>query len=122
MEVLKEWPVKLQLVRTKKGSVIYRIVLDDNHFFLEQNPLKNSKYGYAYRAIKERFPEFYMFWEIKNNRYTRKLLIGSFLEKKDIDEFLEALLKDLEKAEFEKLADESEKETKDLIEEMKEKE
>ena len=120
MEVLKEWPLKLQLVRTKKGAVLYRIVVDENWFFLEQNPLKKSKYGFAYRTIKEKFPEFFMFWELKNNRYTRKLLVGSFLEKKEIDEFLSSLLKEIEKEEFEKLEDKSEEETKELIKELEE--
>jgi hypothetical protein len=120
MEVLKEWPLKLQLVRTKKGAVLYRIVVDDNWFFLEQNPLKNSKYGYAYRTIKEKFPEFFMFWELKNNRYTRRLLIGSFLEKKEIDQFLGSLLSEIEKEEFGKLEDKAEEETKETLEDLKE--
>jgi len=82
MEVLKEWPVKLQLVRTKRDSLIYRILINENWFFLEQNPLKNGKYGFAYRSLKNKYPEFYMFWEFKNNKYTKKLLVASFLEKK----------------------------------------
>ena len=119
MEVLKEIPVKLQLVKTKRGSILYRILIDDNWFFLEQNPLKNSKYGYAYRNIKEKFPEFFMFWEIKNNRYTRKLLIASFLEKKEIDEFLSSLLTEIQNKEFKSLEDKSEEETKETMDELK---
>jgi len=94
MELIKEWDLKLQVVKTKKGALLYKIQISDNHFFLEQNPLKDSKYGYAYRKLKEIYPEFYMFWEIKNNRYTGRLLTGIILEKKDIDKFITDILKD----------------------------
>ena len=118
MEILKEIPVKLQLVKTKKWSTLYRIIVDDNHFFLEQNPLKNSKYWVAYKNIKEKFPEFFMFWEFKNNRYTRKLLVGSFLEKKEIDKFLSSLLTELQEEEFKNLEDKSEEETNETMKEL----
>jgi len=119
MEILKEIPVKLQLVKTKRGSILYRILIDENWFFLEQNPLKNSKYGFAYRNIKEKFPEFFMLWEMKNNWYTKKLLIASFLEKKEIDEFLSSLLTEIQKEEFKNLEDKSEEESNETMKELK---
>ncbi len=94
MEVIKEWDLKLEIVKTKRGVLLYKINIDDNHFFLEQNPLKDSKYGYAYRKIKENYPEFYMFWEIKNNKYTGRLLTGVILDKSSIDKFITDILKD----------------------------
>ncbi|RUM62015.1 MAG: hypothetical protein DSY66_00715 [Persephonella sp.] len=94
MEVIKDWDLKLEIVKTKRGVLLYKINIDDNHFFLEQNPLKDSKYGYAYRKIKENYPEFYMFWEIKNNKYTGRLLTGVILDKSSIDKFITDILKD----------------------------
>ncbi len=94
MELIKDWDIKLQIVKTKKGVLLYKIQLGENHFFLEQNPLKDSKYGYAYRKIKEIYPEFYMFWEIKDNKYTGRLLTGLLLDKQDIDKFISDVLKD----------------------------
>ncbi|ASJ05894.1 DUF7132 family protein [Thermococcus pacificus] len=101
MEVLKEWDVKVKLVKTKRGAILHMIELEPGHFYLEQNPLKDSKYGVAYRKIKENFPEFYMFWEIKNNHYTGKLLAGAFLEKREIDDFITQLAKSEEYKKFE---------------------
>jgi len=118
MEILKEIPVKLQLVKTKRGSILYRILVNENWFFLEQNPLKNSKYGFAYRNIKEKFPEFFMFWEIKDNKYTKRLLVTSFLEKKEIDEFITSLLNKVQEEEFKNLEDKSEEETKETMKEL----
>ncbi len=94
MEVIKDWDIKLEIVKTKKGVLLHKIQVGENHFFLEQNPLKDSKYGFAYRKIKEIYPEFYMFWEIKNNRYTGRLLTGVILDKNAIDEFISNILKD----------------------------
>jgi len=102
MRTLKEWSVKLKLVKTRTGAILYKIDLAPNHFYLEQNPLKDSKYGHAYRQIKEKYPEFYMFWEIKNNQYTGKLLTASFLEKEDIDRFIDTVLAN---EEYKQLAD-----------------
>ncbi len=85
------------------------IELEPGHFYLEQNPLKDSKYGVAYRKIKENFPEFYMFWEIKDNRYTGRLLAGgAFLEKKEIDEFVTLLAKTEDFKNFEEIFEEIE--------------
>jgi hypothetical protein len=108
METLKKWDITLELVKTKKGAILHKINVSKDHFFLEQNPLKNSKYGVAYRAIKEKFPEFYMFWEIKNNRYTGRLLTAAFLEKEDIDEFIVDLLKSDEFKKYEDIKEEIE--------------
>jgi hypothetical protein len=55
------------------------------------------------------YPEFYMFWEIKNNRYTGRLLAGVILEKSDIDVFLSDILKDENYKTFEDVKEEIEK-------------
>lgn len=110
MKTLKEWNVKVKLVRTKRGAILHKIELSENHFFLEQNPLKDSKYGVAYRKIKNKFPEFYMFWEIKNNRYTGRLLVGSFLEKEEIDEFITLVAQSEDFKKFEHVLEEIEEE------------
>ncbi|WP_457639744.1 DUF7132 family protein [Persephonella sp.] len=108
MEQIKQWDVEIELVKTKKGAILYKINISDNHFFLEQNPLKDSKYGVAYRKLKEKYPEFYMFWEIKNNRYTGKLLTGLFLEKEDIDRFITDVLQSEEFKQYEDIKEEIE--------------
>ncbi|NPA54489.1 MAG: hypothetical protein GXO21_07470 [Aquificae bacterium] len=108
MEVLKSWDLKLDLVKTKSGAILYKITLGPKHFFLEQNYLKDSKYGIAYRKIKEKYPEFYMFWEIKDNQYTGRLLAGAILEKKDIDEFIIGILKSEEFKKHEDIREEIE--------------
>ena len=108
MEVLKEWEVKVKLVKTRRGAILHLVELEPGHFYIEQNPLKDSKYGVAYRRIKENFPEFYMFWEIRNNRYTGKLLAGAFLEKKEIDDFITQLAKSEEYKKFEDVREEIE--------------
>lgn len=110
MRVLEERPVKIKVVRTKRGAILHMIEISKNHFFLEQNPLKDSKYGVAYRKIKNKFPEFYMFWEIKNNRYTGRLLVGSFLEKEEIDEFITLVAQTDEFKKFEHILEEIEEE------------
>ncbi len=92
MTTLKEWNVLVELVKTKKGAILYKINLEDNLFFLEQNPLKDSKYGVAYRMLKEKFPEFYMFWEIKDDAYTGRSLTARISNKRELDEFIETLV------------------------------
>ena len=109
MEQIKQWDIEVELVKTKTGAILYKINVSDNHFFREQNPLKDSKYGVAYRKLKEKYPEFYMFWEIKNNRYTGKLLTGIFLEKEDIDRFITDVLQSEEFKQYEDLREELEK-------------
>ncbi len=106
METIKEWDIKLELVKTKKGAILHKITVSDNHFFLEQNPLKESKYGVAYRKIKNMYPEFYMFWEIKDNKYTGRLLTGVFLEKGEIDQFITSVLKSEEYKTYEDVREE----------------
>ncbi len=106
MEVIKEWNVRIKLVKTRKGALLHMIELEPGHFYLEQNPLKDSKYGVAYRRVKENFPQFYMFWEIKNNRYTGKLLTGAFLEKKEIDDFITLLARTEDFKKFEEIIEE----------------
>jgi len=93
VETLKEWNFKLKLVKTRSGAILHLIEIAPDHFFIEQNPLKDSKYGFAYRKLKEKYPEFYMFWEIKNDRYTGRLLAGAFLTKKEMDQVIVDLLK-----------------------------
>jgi len=110
METLKEWNFKLKLVRTRRGAILHVIELSKDHFFIEQNPLKDSKYGYAYRKIKNRFPEFFMFWEIKNNKYTGRLLAGAILEKKEIDEFITDVLHSEEFKKYEEVMEQIENE------------
>ena len=108
METLKEWNLKLEVVRTKKGALLHKITLSADHFFLEQNPLKDSKYGFAYRKIKEKYPEFYIFWEIKNNRYTGRLIAGAILDKGEIDLFITDVLKSEEFKDYEDLREDLE--------------
>jgi len=108
MRVIKEWNVKVKLVRTKRGAILHMIELKPGHFFLEQNPLKDSKYGVAYRKIKQSFPEFYLFWEIKDNKYTGRVLAGAFLEKDEIDEFMTLLAKTEDFKKFEHILEEIE--------------
>ncbi|ASJ16472.1 hypothetical protein A3L04_04970 [Thermococcus chitonophagus] len=108
MKVIKEWNVKVKLVRTKRGAILHMIELRPGHFFLEQNPLKDSKYGVAYRRIKQSFPEFYLFWEIKDNKYTGRVLAGAFLEKDEIDEFVTLLAKTEDFKKFEHILEEIE--------------
>ena len=36
MEVIKHWDVGFDLVKTKKGALLYKITIAENHFLLEQ--------------------------------------------------------------------------------------
>ncbi|MEO2069688.1 MAG: hypothetical protein ABGX27_09315 [Desulfurobacteriaceae bacterium] len=92
MKVKESKEIQLQKVITRKGVELIKIEIDPNHFFLEQNPEKPSKYGVAYKELKKLYPDFYMFWEIKDNKYTGRLLTGTFLEKEDIDKFIDSVL------------------------------
>jgi len=111
MEVLKEWDVKLKLVKTKSGAILYVIDLGDR-FFIEQNPLKDSKYGIAYRKLKSMYEEIYMFWEIRKT-YTGRMLLGFFLKKHQIDPLITLLAKSDEFMAFEDIRDEAEREEVD---------
>ncbi|EDP74584.1 hypothetical protein HG1285_12767 [Hydrogenivirga sp. 128-5-R1-1] len=108
METIKDWDMKLEVVKTRKGVLLHRITLSEDHFFLEQNPLKESKYGVAYRRIKEKYPEFYMFWEIKKGRYTGKLIAGAILDKEEIDLFITDILQSEEFKNYEDVREEIE--------------
>jgi len=48
--------------------------------------MKESKYGRIYREIKAKNPEFYMFWEIKNNEYTGKVLVGEIVNSENLED------------------------------------
>ncbi len=108
MEAVKNRDIKLEVVRTKKGVLLHKITIGDDHFFLEQNPFKESKYGVAYRKIKEKYPEFYMFWEIKKGRYTGKLIAGAVLDKEEIDLFITDMLQSEEFKNYEDVGEEIE--------------
>jgi len=106
VETLEERTFKLKRVRTRTGAVLWLIEISENHFFIEQNPKKNSKYGFAYRMLKQKYPEFYMFWEIKDDRYTGRLLAGAFLTKKEMDQVIMDLLKNDEFTRYEDVLEE----------------
>ncbi len=94
MKVIQEKTVKLKKVLTKSGVELYMIELSPDHFFIEQNYKKPSRYGIAYRKLKEKYPDFFMFWEIKDDRYTGRILMGTFAQKEEIDEFITSVLKE----------------------------
>jgi len=108
MRKIFEREIKLQKVLTKTGVELWKIELAPNHFFLEQNPFKESKYGKAYRMLKEKYPAFYMFWEIKENRYTGRLLMGTIVEKEDIDALITEWLQSEEFKKYEDIPEEIE--------------
>ena len=93
MKVLYKKDIVFEEVETKSGAILKRIVIDDNHFLLEQNPLKESKYGRKYREIKAKRENFYMFWEIKNDEFTGKVLVAEICDSDNIDTVLENFLK-----------------------------
>jgi hypothetical protein len=105
VKVKESKEIRLQKVVTKDGVELLRIVVAPNHFFLEQNPEKPSKYGVAYKKLKEMYPDFFMFWEIKNDEYTGRLLTGALLEREEIDKFIDSILNSEEYKEFEDLKD-----------------
>ncbi len=106
MRIKESKELRLQKIVTKSGVELLRIVVSPSHFFLEQNPEKPSKYGVAYKKIKEIYPDFYMFWEIKAGEYTGRLLTGTFLEKEDIDKFIDSILADESYKSYEDVKDE----------------
>jgi len=63
-----------------------------NHFWLEQNPLKNSKYWIAYRQLKAVYPDLYLFWEIKDGKYTWRLKLEILTKKEDMDKVIASLI------------------------------
>jgi REP element-mobilizing transposase RayT len=108
MKIIFEKPVKLQKVVTRKGVELWKIEISPNHFFLEQNPFKNSKYGRAYRMLKEKYPAFYMFWEIENNQYTGRLLLGTIVDKGDVDVLITDIISSEEYKKYEDIKEEIE--------------
>ncbi len=93
MKILYSKPIFFQEVETKNGAILKRIVLSPNYFLLEQNPLKDSKYGKLYRNIKAKNEDFYMFWEIKDDEFSGKVLIAEICKIEDLDEVLEKFVK-----------------------------
>ncbi len=93
MRVIFDKTIFFEEVETKSGAILKRIVLGKNHFLLEQNPLKESKYGKMYRKIKAKKLDFYMFWEIKDDEFTGKVLVAEICTIKDLDDVLENFLK-----------------------------
>ena len=108
MKTIKDLGIKVELVETKKGAKLIKVELDNERFLLEQNPLKDSKYGVAYRMLKEKYPDIYLFWEFKNGRYTGRVLTAVFLEKEEIDKFITDILKSEEYKKYEDIRDEHE--------------
>jgi len=106
MKVKEKKEIRLERVVTKKGVELWKIVVSPGHFFLEQNPQKETKYGVAYKQLKEIYPDFFMFWEIKGNHYTGRLLTGSFLSKEEIDKFITSVLQNEDYKEYEDVKDE----------------
>jgi len=64
-----------------------------NHFWLEQNPLKESKYWIAYKLLKNIYPDLYLFWEIKDWKFTGKLKIELTSNKKTMDQIIQDIIK-----------------------------
>jgi hypothetical protein len=92
MKVLAEQPCKRKIVETKTWAKLIMIEEEPNHFWLEQNPLKDSKYWIAYRKLKQIYPDLYLFWEIKDNEFTWKLKLEMISDKKLMDQMISDLL------------------------------
>ena len=92
MKVLDEKILKWKIVETKTGAKLIVIEESPNHFWIEQNPLKESKYGIAYRELKKLYPDLYLFWEIKDGEFTGRLKVEMITDKKTMDRFIESLL------------------------------
>ena len=92
MKILTSKHCKWEIVETKSGAKLIKIQMSPHHFWLEQNPLKDSKYWIAYRQLKAIYPDIYMFWEIKDWEYTWKLKLEINTDKKTMDEVIKSLL------------------------------
>jgi hypothetical protein len=93
MKTLSEKNCKFKIVETKTWAKL--LMLDMwNVQYLEQNPLKDSKYGIAYRKLKQVYPDMYMFWEIKNGEFTWNIKLEIVTNKKEIDSLIDSILKD----------------------------
>lgn len=95
MKTLTEKKCKIKIVETKTGA---KLILQDlwDVWYLEQNPLKDSKYWIAYRKLKQIYPDLYMFWELKNWEFTGRLKLEVITDKQGIDELIDTILKDEE--------------------------
>ena len=93
MKILSEKDCKLKIVETKTGAKLLLIDMWDVQY-LEQNTLKDSKYGVAYRKLKAIYPDLYMFWEIKDGDFTWNLKLELLASKKDIDNLIDNILSD----------------------------
>ena len=102
MKTLSEKICKLKIVETKTGA---KLILQDlwDIKYLEQNPLKDSKYGIAYRKLKQIYPDLYMFWELKNNEFTWNLKLEIITDKKWIDWLIDSILSDEDYKKYEDL-------------------
>ncbi len=92
MKVLDEKTLKWKIVETKTGAKLIVIEESPNHFWIEQNPLKESKYWVAYRQLKQIYPDMYMFWEIKDWKYTWRLKLEIITDKFIMDNIIVWLL------------------------------
>ena len=92
MKILFEKIQKVKLVETKTGAKLLMIEEAPNHFWLEQNPLKESKYGIAYRMLKQIYPDLYLFWEIKDGEFTGRLKVEMISDKKTMDKLIQDLI------------------------------
>ena len=92
MKVLDEKKFKWKIVETKTGAKLIVIEESPDHFWIEQNILKESKYGIAYRELKKLYPDLYLFWEIKDGKFTGRLKVEMITNKKVMDRFIESLL------------------------------
>jgi len=101
MKVLDEKTLKWKIVETKTGAKLIVIEENPDHYWIEQNPLKESKYGVAYRELKKLYPDMYLFWEIKNGKFTGKLKVEMITTKKVMDHFIESLLNSREFMQYE---------------------
>jgi len=91
MKVLDEKILKWKIVETKSGAKLIMIEEAPGHYWLEQNPLKESKYGMAYRQLKKLYPDLYLFWEFKDGKFTHRLKVEIITHKKTMDKIIEDL-------------------------------
>jgi len=105
MKVLDEKILKWKIVETKTWAKLIVIEESPNHFWIEQNPLKESKYWIAYRQLKRIYPDLYLFWEIKDGEFTWRVKLEIITEKPVLDKIISGLLGNEEFMKFEDIAD-----------------
>ncbi len=101
MKVLFEKNLTLKLIETKSGAKLLMLEEEPNHFWLEQNPLKDSKYWVAYRLLKKQYPDLYMFWELKDGQFTWNIKLEVITDKKWIDKLITDVLHSSDYASYE---------------------